>query len=214
MKPLTIGDPNYVKAMSHPLRVRILGMLSERTSSPRQLADRLQASLGVVSYHVRSLERFGLVELVRETRVRGAVEHHYRARRRPHVTQKAWESASPIAKQAAVGSSLQLIGEYAQTSAGAGGFDRSDAILSRRSLCLDARGFAQLARLLARTLDQATRIEEKAAERIRDDPHAEGIVDVGMVTMLFEAVSLSGDDGQVPRSRRRRPVTELRSATV
>jgi hypothetical protein len=34
----TINDPRYVKAMSHPLRVRILAMLDERMASPTQLS--------------------------------------------------------------------------------------------------------------------------------------------------------------------------------
>ena len=65
--------------MSHPLRVRILALLDERIASPVELAGWLDATLGTVAYHVRTLERMGLVELVRETRVRGAVEHHYRS---------------------------------------------------------------------------------------------------------------------------------------
>ena len=69
--------------MSHPLRVRILAMLDERTASPVELAGWLGASLGTVAYHVRTLERIGLVELVSETRVRGAVEHHYLMRAPP-----------------------------------------------------------------------------------------------------------------------------------
>jgi DNA-binding transcriptional ArsR family regulator len=75
----TIDDPRYVKAMSHPSRVRILAMLDERKASPNPLAGWLGASLGTVAYHVRTLEQLGLIELVDETRVPGAVEHHYRA---------------------------------------------------------------------------------------------------------------------------------------
>ena len=121
MKPIkNIDDPRYVKAMSHPLRVRILAMLDERTASPNQLAGWLGASLGTVAYHVRTLEQLGLIQLVDETRVRGAVEHHYRAKARPNVTVEGWAKAPPIAKQAAVGSSLDVIGEYARVSAAAG----------------------------------------------------------------------------------------------
>jgi hypothetical protein len=36
-----------------------------------------------VSYHVRILARLGLIELVRTTPRRGAVEHHYRSLPRP-----------------------------------------------------------------------------------------------------------------------------------
>ena len=121
MTPIkNIDDPRYVKAMSHPLRVRILAMLDERKASPNQLAGWLDASLGTVAYHVRTLEQLGLIELVDETRVRGAVEYHYRAKARPNVTVEGWAQAPPIAKQAAVGSSLDVIGEYARVSAAAG----------------------------------------------------------------------------------------------
>ena len=99
MRPITnIDDPRYVKAMSHPLRVRILALLDERIASPVELAGWLDATLGTVAYHVRTLERMGLVELVRETRVRGAVEHHYRSCGRPQVSDEAWAAAPPIAK--------------------------------------------------------------------------------------------------------------------
>ena len=82
MRPVTsIDDPRYVKALSHPLRVRILAILQERTASPVELAQVLEGTLGTVSYHVRTLHQLGLIELVDETRVRGAVEHHYKARR-------------------------------------------------------------------------------------------------------------------------------------
>ena len=207
MKPISIDDPRYVKAMSHPLRVRILAMLGERTSSPRQLAHRLQASLGVVSYHVRTLERLGLVALDHETHVRGAIEHHYRALERPHVSERAWAAAPPIAKQAAVGSSLQMIDEYARASAAAGGFDRGEAVLSRRSMRLDAAGFAEMAQLLGRTLEEAQRIQEDATRRLGTGGHEDGAVSVGLVTMLFDAVALNDPVASPPgvgRGRRRR----------
>jgi DNA-binding transcriptional ArsR family regulator len=206
MKPIkNIDDPRYVKAMSHPLRVRILAMLDERKASPNQLAGWLGASLGTVAYHVRTLEQLGLIELVDETRVRGAVEHHYRARARPNVTAEGWAQAPPIAKQAAVGSSLDMIGEYARVSAAAGGFDRPDAQLRRALFKLDARGFAQLSKACDKLLEQAEKIEAAAADRIAKNPHADDIVEAALGVMLFDAVRLSGapeSDGRKPRARR------------
>jgi DNA-binding transcriptional ArsR family regulator len=193
MRPITsIQDPRYVKAMSHPLRVRILALLDERRASPVELAEVLEASLGTVSYHVRTLYQLGLIELVDETRVRGAVEHHYRARSRPRVTDEAWAEAPPIAKQAAVGSSLQMIDEYARASAAAGGFDHSDAALIRMSTRLDEKGWRQLSRACNKLLEQAQRIEAESGERMKGNPHADhDAMDVGLVMMLFEAISLS-----------------------
>jgi DNA-binding transcriptional ArsR family regulator len=189
----SIDDPRYVKAMSHPLRVRILAMLDERKASPNQLSGWLGATLGTVAYHVRTLEHLGLIELVDETRVRGAVEHHYRAKERPLVTADGWAQAPPIAKQAAVGSSLDVIAEYSKASAAAGGFDRADAQLRRALVRLDARGFAQLSKACDKLLEQAQKVEEAAAGRIAKDPHAEDVVEVGLGVLLFEAVRLSGN---------------------
>jgi DNA-binding transcriptional ArsR family regulator len=206
MKPIkNIDDPRYVKAMSHPLRVRILAMLDERKASPNQLAGWLGASLGTVAYHVRTLEQLGLIELVDETRVRGAVEHHYRARARPNVTAEGWAQAPPIAKQAAVGSSLDVIAEYARQSAASGGFDREDAQLRRAMVKLDPKGFTALSKAVDKLMEQAEKIEAASAERIAKDPHADGIVEAGLGVMLFDAVRLSAaetSDGRKPAARR------------
>jgi DNA-binding transcriptional ArsR family regulator len=203
MKPVTsIDDPRYVKAMSHPLRVRILAILMEREASPVELAQVLEGTLGTVSYHVRTLHQLGLIELVGETRVRGAVEHHYKAKSRPEITDEAWEKAPPIAKQAAVGSSLQMIDDYARASAAAGGFDHCDAALIRLSMTLDARGWQQLAKACNRLYEQAQRIEAEARERLGSAAPDEEI-DVGLVMMMFEAIALGeAIDGADRRHRR------------
>jgi DNA-binding transcriptional ArsR family regulator len=209
-KSPTLDDPRYVKALSHPLRVRILAILEERTASPVQLAELLDASLGVVSYHVRTLERFGLIKLVRTNPVRGAVEHHYRANPRPTISDEGWAAAPPVAKQAYLSSSLQQIAAYANTAAAAGGFDRADAHLTRTVAKLDAKGWAQLAKACEQLLNKIDTIEAEAAKRIAKDPHAEGIVDAGLVIMLFEAVRLAAP---APKRRRsRRPKTSSTSS--
>ena len=113
------------------------------------LADWLGARLGTVAYHVRTPHQLDLIDLVDETRVRGAVAHHYRAKERPRVTDEAWSQASPMAKQAAVGATLQTIDEYARASAAAGGFDRGDANLSRMVMELDEQGWSEASRACA-----------------------------------------------------------------
>jgi DNA-binding transcriptional ArsR family regulator len=208
MKPIkSIDDPRFVKAMSHPLRVRILAMLSERKSSPRELAELLGATLGTTAYHVRTLERLGLIELVDERPVRGAIEHYYRATKRPGLTDSAWTQATPIARQAAVGSDLQVIDEYARTSAAAGGFDREDAHLARRAVRLDAKGFAALSRACVKLLEQADKIEADSAARLAKDPGGDTAVEAGIGVLLFEAVRLTeaaGEERPAPKRSRRR----------
>jgi DNA-binding transcriptional ArsR family regulator len=212
LKPVTtISDPRYVKALSHPLRVRILALLQERTASPRELAEWLDATLGTVSYHVRALHDFGLIELVRTTQVRGAIAHHYKATLRPRVDDAAWAAATPIVKQAAVGATLQTIDDYARASAAAGGFDRGEAHLTRTNLRLDAKGWQQAAKACRKLLAELERIEETSAARIAKDPHAEGTTDAALVLMLFDAIKLSGAETDGDAGRAGKPARRRRS---
>jgi DNA-binding transcriptional ArsR family regulator len=200
-----IDDPRYVKALSHPLRVRILALLQERTASPRELAEWLDATLGTVSYHVRALHDFGLIELVRTTQVRGAIAHHYKARVRPRVSDEAWASAAPIVKQAAVGAALQTVDDYARASAAAGGFDRAEAHLSRTNLRLDGKGWEAAARACEKLLGELNKVEDAAAKRIAKDPHADEVSDAAVVMLLFEAVRLSAGNGNGGVTQARAP---------
>lgn len=211
-KITTLDDPRYVKALSHPLRVRILAILEERTASPVQLADQLDASLGVVSYHVRTLERLGLIKLVRTNPVRGAVEHHYRANKRPTISDESWGNAAPVAKQAYLSSFLQQVAAYTNAAAAAGGFDRADAHFTRTVAKLDTKGWAQLAKACEQLLTKIDAIEADAAKRIAKDPHADGILDAGLVIMLFEAARLATPEPKRRRTRRPKQTAVRRSS--
>src|SRR3954451_14872241 len=183
-QPITnIDDPRYVKAISHPLRVRILAMLQERTASPSQLSEWLGATLGTTAYHVRALHKLGLIELADETRVRGAIEHHYRAGIRPRISEEAWAQAPPIAKQAAIGSSLQMIDQYATKSAAQGGFDRAEAHLSRTSIEIDPKGWEQLNKAALRFVEQVEKIVAACKERQAKKPHENDVGNAAVVLM-------------------------------
>lgn len=58
-----IDDPRVLRALAHPLRLRLLAALSfggEATAT--QLAEELGESSGSTSYHLRQLARYGFVE--------------------------------------------------------------------------------------------------------------------------------------------------------
>jgi DNA-binding transcriptional ArsR family regulator len=187
VKPITnIDDPRYVKALTHPLRIRILALLEEREASPVQLAERLDATLGTVAYHVRTLQKLGLIELVATHQRRGATEHVYAAREHPRFSDRAWAATSPLAKHAMVSAVLSQIGEYATQSAAAGGFDRADAHFTRTALRLDEKGFADLARASKAWLAQVAKIESQSEARL--DRSSEEPFDAGLVILVFEAL--------------------------
>src|ERR671938_680391 len=72
-------DQRIMKALSHPLRVRMLTLLHQKVASPSELADELDEPLGNVSYHMRFLADLKMVKLVRTEPRRGAVEHYNQA---------------------------------------------------------------------------------------------------------------------------------------
>ena len=111
MKPYSdINDPRLIKALAHPLRVRILSILETRDmASPNEMAEELGVSLGVMSYHVRRLHALGFLELVKRTPRRGAIEHHYRAKARPRVTDEGWAETPSIVKRAMVGTADRVV---------------------------------------------------------------------------------------------------------
>ena len=221
MKPSTdITDPRVVKALAHPLRWRILTLLDERTASPSELADELGAPLGNVSYHVRQLAGLGLIKLVKKTPRRGAIEHHYRAQPRRHITDQAWAEVPTIVKEATVDAILGEIGVHVSAAASAGGFTRSDAHLTRTALTLDEQGWRELAEELLAVLERVDRIEAESRERVALNGDEER--SANLVMMLFDAVELPAEettgkrgrraaDGRAAKSRRTQRATETAS---
>ena len=99
----SFGRPAHeklVKGVSHPVRTECLTILAQRVASPRELSELLDHDLSNVSYHVRVLDELGLIELVKEEPVRGAVAHYYKAVERPLLSQDEWEQLAPEVRKA------------------------------------------------------------------------------------------------------------------
>ncbi|HEU5279055.1 MAG TPA: winged helix-turn-helix domain-containing protein [Gaiellaceae bacterium] len=80
MQELVLDKPEQLKALGHPLRVRVLEMLGQEGEwqlTNRELAQRLGVDPGHLHFHVRMLLKAGLIELT-ETNGRGR-EKPYRA---------------------------------------------------------------------------------------------------------------------------------------
>ncbi len=63
---LVVDRPDQLKALGHPLRLRVLetlGAADERPLTNRELAERLGIDPGHLHFHVRMLYRAGLIEL-------------------------------------------------------------------------------------------------------------------------------------------------------
>lgn len=205
MKPHSdISDPRIIKALTHPLRIQILAALDERTASPSELADELEAPLGNVSYHVRQLAGLGLIKLVKRTPRRGAIEHHYKAVGRPQITDAAWAGTPPTVKNAVVGAALGDLGQVVSAAASAGGFSREDAHLTRTQVTLDERGFRDIDKELNATLARVQKIADDSAKRLAK---ANGEGETATVATMLFANGEPGDDAEPeakPKAKRTR----------
>jgi DNA-binding transcriptional ArsR family regulator len=188
MQITEIDDPRLVKGLAHPLRIHILRVLETRVASPSEIAEEIGAPLGNVSYHVRFLARVGLIELTSTKPRRGAVEHYYRAVGRVSVTDQAWAQVPDVVKNGMISATLDQAGRVIGAAASSGGFERSDAVVARREMLLDQKGFAELAGELNGLLERINEIEKESAKRLEtasEDADAE--LDAGLVVMLFES---------------------------
>src|ERR1044071_29737 len=74
---IALTEPSQVKALGHPLRNTILGLLHERAATVSELAVALERPKSTVAHHVKVLAEAGLVQVVRTRRVRAIEERFY-----------------------------------------------------------------------------------------------------------------------------------------
>jgi DNA-binding transcriptional ArsR family regulator len=190
-KTKTGVDQRLVRAIGHPLRLRLLTIFNERVASPSDLAAELGEPIGNVSYHTRILARLGCVELVRTKQVRGAVEHYYRAVVRPVFSDDDWAELPLSIRKSLAGAVLTEIADDMGSSAAEGGFDRDEVHLSRTPLVLDQRGWQQLNEALQEVVEQAIEIQAQSAARLHSDGTADSESAV-LALMLFEPPTGAG----------------------
>lgn len=159
-------DERIVKSLGHPLRQRILHVLSEGVASPNQIAQRLGEPLGNVSYHVKILLENDAIELVETRPVRGAIEHFYRGTMRPFLDDAQWAQLPLATRRTMFAQKLRETGEHLTAAGMANGFDRTETHVSWTPLQLDEQGWKDMAALLLGVLDEAARIEAESLERL------------------------------------------------
>lgn len=158
-------DEALLKAISHPLRHRLLGLLDNRVASPNELARELDLPLGRVSYHIRLLADLGAIELVRTEPRRGALEHFYRAVTRGWFSDDDWARLPRTARRGIVGQSLQRIFSDVTAAVDAGGFDGPASQVTRTPLELDERGLEEVSQVLASATERVAQINAESADR-------------------------------------------------
>ena len=166
-------DPRLMKALSHPLRQRILQALNQRVASPAELSEELDESLGNVSYHVKILAELEAIELVRTAPVRGALEHFYRPLVRAHIDDKHWSQLPASIRKDLFGQTLQQIWDHLVDASQEDKLDGDGESVVWVDMELDDEGLEQVNSALSEALDRAMEIQAEASVRIAELPDEE-----------------------------------------
>lgn len=169
------ADEVFVKALGHPVRRQALSIFSQRVASPTEIATATGVPVSNVAYHVRVLAELGLIEVVEEEAVRGAVAHFYKAVERPLVDDPTWKDLDPNVRGAVSGHLIEsLLSDATNSLRGALFEKRDDRNVSRTSLLLDEQGWREIVEIHAGAQGDILKVQEAAANRM-SDPEREGI---------------------------------------
>lgn len=78
-KIFVLTQIEQLKALSDPLRIKILSRLIEKPMTGQQLSEYLKISRSKIHYHLGELEKNGIIEVVRREEKKGIMQKFYRS---------------------------------------------------------------------------------------------------------------------------------------
>lgn len=163
---LEVEGRRRLRALSHPLRVRILALMAGPPMSSAELARELDMSHAAVSFHVRQLVAAGYLELAETRSVRGGQERRYRQRT---ITGSEWVPEDSRLMVSAIAEEL--------TRRVAGGSEIWK-VYGDVEMWIDRAVWDDVRSRIAAVLKD---LDDAAAA-----PHTEGTVHVSATTLFFE----------------------------
>lgn len=172
------APPTLCSPLAHPVRARILDVLSEEPMSPVRFLDeglspiefdKRERGLSYIAYHFRALEAAECIELVERNPVRGATEHVYRSIQRAFFSDEDFESLPFKKRQALSKSSLQAFIAKTDRAIQSGTFDsHSDRTMVWTSCNVDQEGWEEIRDILGDAFHRAEETRKEAELRLRD----------------------------------------------
>jgi DNA-binding transcriptional ArsR family regulator len=193
-------EQRIVKALGHPLRVRILTVLNDRVASPNELHKQLEEGLSQVSYHIKVLRDFEMIEQVKTEPRRGAVEHFYRATNKvfiPSWVAKAWPKS---ARSGVASTILEEVEVDLVESIKADLFnDRPDHVVTRDPRTLDGKGREEAEEAAADFFKRYEEIGLESDRRLRNGEGDGEKIQTSAVLLIF--TSLKGKSLRLKKDR-------------
>jgi DNA-binding transcriptional ArsR family regulator len=167
----TINTLQQFRAISDPMRSKILGIIQTQPATAKQLAERLGSTPGAVGHHLHVLEEAGLAQIVARRTVRGIIANYYTRTARLFV----YELPPDVVGEVPVGMNIFSVArdEIVEVLA-----------LPEKSLFYQGLPHARLSEQRAR--HYAERLQALVDELLSEPPDPQGNV-YGMYLVLYEA---------------------------
>lgn len=179
-------EPEKLRVLAHPLRLKILKQAQVQEVSAKEAAEQLTEPIGKVSYHVRVLADAGLLELVRQTPRRGAIESHYRATVTLHLDDETWEAVGGDVRRLLTTAAAQEWSSDLVAAVENGGFELDEALLSNAHFVADADGLREIREAIDAHYVRLLEIEAAIAARVAADPSGD-LTEVNVGIAFYEA---------------------------
>jgi DNA-binding transcriptional ArsR family regulator len=202
-----------IKAMSHPLRVHILAYMNDRPWSPSELADELAEGLSQVSYHVKVLKDFELIEMTKTEPRRGAVEHYYKAIERVFMPSSITKQLPRSAQRGMFVDTIEDANKDVAASLKSGRFDkRDDYHVSYTPADLDGIACKAAEKLADKYVEDFIQLGADAAKRRANGEGDEEHIPTSAVILVFgsEQAEKEKAPSRKPR-KKKRPAKKKRS---
>lgn len=199
-------DTRLMKALSHPLRQRILAALNQRVASPAELSNELDESLGNVSYHVKILAELEAIELVRTAPVRGALEHFYRPMVRAYIDDEHWAQVPESVRRSLSDQTLQQIWDHVRDAADENKLGAEKESTAWINLELDEQGMDELNSAIGDLLERAMDIQAEASVRLAElssDERDEQANRTELAVMHYHRAAKTRVSAGKPRAKKR-----------
>lgn len=193
-------DQDLMKALSNEVRVEILALLMEGEWSPKMLSKDLGIGLSKVSYHVKELKKFKLIELTKLEPRRGANEHFYQAVKRVILPEGMAAALPRSARTTALNRVLKLAEKDLKESLESGSFyDRPDYHASWSPFRFDDKSRARIHAKLDELLEIA--IEEEEGSLTRACEEGSELIGTSLIMFAFTSGRKSGGASSAFRQR-------------
>lgn len=159
----------FVKAISHPLRSKLILTLSTKRATAAELAEETGAPVRTVRHHLRYLSERGFVTITREAAKRNVQCYSFEETTYGEVADDLYRELTPAERRNVTNFYLGLIARGIGRFVTEGTtYDVHFPVTVRNRIVLDEEGWAELYEILVPAFERILDLKSRSRERLLD----------------------------------------------